>query len=260
MKKKLFVLVVLAATTLLQADTYAAEQTAWEKGGPKWIYVNPTKKPPHHGVYDEKMKCLDCHSYDGIDDYTSATMAMKKSKKGTAPSKEIEESVLNTLKGKGDYREIYTLATSYENKPLATVIEFVIDPATFTFYAMSEKQTEKLFQMASNQNVSLAYMKQRENYDYFGSALGVQIVGKATVLQGTDPEFEKAARIYIPTLPMPAPNPTMPQPPSVDALIEMIKGGKIITKVVPERIVIMNRGFKEKGYHAVQILYPGEKK
>ena len=260
MKKALVVLVALAATALLQAGAYAAEQTAWEKGGPKWLYVTPTKKPPHHGVYDESMKCLDCHSYDGVDAYTSATMAMQKSKKGTAPRKEIEEAVLNTLKGQGDYREIYALATSYENKPLSTVIEFVIDPATFTFYAMSEKQTEKLFQMASNQNVSLAYMKQRENYDYFGSALGVQIVGKATVLQGTDPEFEKAARIYIPTLPMPAPNPTMPQPPSVDALIEMIRAGKIITKVVPERIVIMNRSFKEKGFHAVQILYPGEKK
>ncbi len=59
---------------------------------------------------------------------------------------------------------------------------------------------------------------------------------------------------------MPAPNPTMPQPPSIETMIEMIKAGKIITKVVPERIVIMNRGFKEKGYHAVQILYPGEKK
>jgi hypothetical protein len=43
-------------------------------------------------------------------------------------------------------------------------------------------------------------------------------------------------------------------------LIEMIRAGKIITKVVPERIVIMNRAFKEKGFHAVQILYPGEKK
>jgi len=259
MKKMLLVLAALAATALLQAQAFAAEQAGWEKGGPKSLYVTPTAKPPHHGVYDESMKCLDCHSYDGADAYTSATMAMKKSKKGTAPRKEIEEAVLNTLKGKGDYREIYVLATAYENKPLATVIEFVIDPKTFTFYAMSEKQTEKLFQMASNPNVSMAYMKQRENYDYFGGALGVQIVGKATVLQGTDPEFEAAARIYLPTLPMPASNPTMPQPPSIDTMIEMIKHGKIITKIVPQRIVILNRQFKEKGYHAVQVWEPEKK-
>lgn len=260
MRKTLLVLAAFAATALLQAPALAAEQAGWEKGGPAWLYVKPTKKPPHHGVYDATMKCLDCHSYDGTDAYTSATMAMKKSKKGTAPRKEVEKVILETLKGKGDYREIYVLATSFDNKPLATVIEFVIDPKTFTFYAMSEKQTEKLFQMASNGNVSLAYMKQRENYDYFGSALGVQIVGKATILQGTDPGFEEAARIYIPTLPMPAPNPTMPQPPSVDALIDMIKPGKIITKIVPERIVIMNRQLKDKGYHAVQIWEPEKKK
>jgi hypothetical protein len=114
--------------------------------------------------------------------------------------------------------------------------------------------------MASNQNVSMAYMKQRENYDYFGGALGVQIVGKATVLQGTDPEFEKAARFYLPTLAMTAANPTMPQPPSIDTMIEMIKAGKIITKVTPERIVILSRSFKEKGYHAVQIWEPEKKK
>jgi len=260
MKKTLLIFAAVAAAALLQAHAFAAGEPAGEKGGPKWLYVTPAKKPPHHGVYDEKMKCLDCHSYDGADAYTSATMAMKKSAKGAAPRKEVEQAILDTLKGKGDYREIYVLATSFENKPLATVIEFVIDPKTFTFYAMSEKQTEKLFQMASNPNVSMAYMKQRENYDYFAGALGVQIVGKAAVLQGTDPGFEEAARIYIPTLPMPAPNPTLPQPPSVDTLIEMIKPGKIITKIVPERIVILNRQFKEKGYHAVQLWEPEKKK
>jgi hypothetical protein len=187
-------------------------------------------------------------------------MAMKQSKKGTAPRREIEEAILHTLKGKGDYREIYVLATSYENRPLATVIEFVLDPRTFTFYAMSEKQTEKLFQMASNGNVSLAYMKQREDYDYFGGALGIQIVGKATLLRGTDPGFDEAARLYIPTIPMPAPSPPLPQPPSIDTLIENIRPGKIITKIVPDRIAIMNRQFKQKGYHALQVWEPEKKK
>ena len=260
MKKTLGFLTAFAVAVLLQAGAFAAEQSAWEKGGPKYLYVTPTKKPAYHGIYDESMKCLDCHSYDGSDAYTSATMAVKKSKKGIAPRKDVEAAILETLKGKGDYREIYVLSTSFENKPLATVIEFVVDPKTFTFYAISEKQTEKLFQMASNANVSMAYVKQRENYDYFAGALGVQIVGKAQQLQGSDPGFDDAARIYIPTLPMPAPNPTLPQPPSVDTLIEVIRAAKIITKVVPERIVILNRSFKEKGYHAVQIWEPEKKK
>ena len=259
MKKALLVSVAVAAAALFSAGAFAAEEAAWEKGGPKWLYVTPKKKPPHHGVYDEKMKCLDCHSYDGVDAYTSATMAMKKSKKGRAPRREVEQAILEALKGQGDYREIFVLATSFENKPLATVIEFVLDPKTFTFYAMSEKQTEKLFHVASNQNVSMAYVKQRENYDYFAGALGVQVVGRAEQLQGTDPGFDAAAAIYIPTLPMPAPNPTLPQPPDVEMLTEMIRPAKIITRVMPERIVILNRHFKEKGYHAVQI-WESEKK
>ncbi len=175
------------------ANTVQAQDIEWKKGVPKYLYVKPTKKPPHHGVFDEGMKCLDCHKYDGADAYTSATMSIRKTKKGRAPRAEIEAAIKETLKGKEDYREIYILSTSFDDKPLSTVIEFVMDPKTFTFYAMSEKQTEKLFHIAKNPNVSMAYVKQRENYDYFEGALGVQIVGKAQQIRGSDPEFDKAA-------------------------------------------------------------------
>ena len=261
MKKTLVILVAIAATALLQAGAFAAEKTPSEKGGPKWLYVTPTAKPPHHGVYDETMKCIDCHSYDGVDAYTSATMAMKKSVKGSMPRKEIEEEIAEALKGRGDHREIFVLATAYENKPLATVIEFVLDPKTFTFYAISEKQTEKLFQMDSNPNVSMAYVRHRTDFDYFGGALGVQIVGKAKLLTGVtgdEAEFIEGARVYLPTLPQPVP--TSIQPPPLEDMINMMKGKKVITKVTPERIVILNRSFKDKGYHAVQIWTPEKKK
>jgi nitroimidazol reductase NimA-like FMN-containing flavoprotein (pyridoxamine 5'-phosphate oxidase superfamily) len=257
MSRKVF---MMTAVLVMVLGGYRAARTeAWPPGGPKYLYVKPVKKPAHHGVYDEGMKCLDCHKWDGVDAYTSATMAMKKTKLGRAPREVIEEAIRDTLKGQGDYREIYVLGTSFDNKPLATVAEFVLDPETFQLVAMSEKQTEKLFHIASNPNVSLAYVKQREDYHYFEGALGVQIVGKARQLKGTDPGFEEAAQLYIPTLPLPKPNPTIPQPPSVDVLIEMIRPVKIITRVIPERIVIMNRKFKDQGYHAVQIWEPEKK-
>lgn len=258
MKASLLILAAAAAAALLaQAPTCAAQQAAWEKGGPKSLYVTPTAKPPHHGVYDATMKCLDCHSYDGVDAYTSATMAMKKSVKGSMPRKEIKAAIAEALKGRGDYREIFILATAFDNKPLATVIEFVLDPKTFTFYAISEKQTEKLFQMYSNPNVSMAYVRHRSDYDYFGGALGVQIVGKAKLLMGDEPAFTEGARVYLPTLPQPVP--TGVQPPPIDDMITMLKNKKVITKVTPERIVILNRSFKQKGYHAVQIWEPEKK-
>jgi general stress protein 26 len=178
-------------------------------------------------------------------------MAMKKSVKGTMPQKEIQDAIAEALKGKGDYREIFVLSTSFNNKPLASVIELVLDPATFTFYAMSERQTEKLFQIASNPNVSAAYVKQRENYDYFSGALGVQIVGTAKLLHDDDPEFVEAAKKYLPTLPPPVP--TGIQPPPLDDMIAMIQRTKIITRITPERMIILNRSFKAKGFHAVQV-------
>ena len=251
--RKLFIVLISIFILSLLVNTIHAQKTEWEKGGPKYLYVKPTKKPPHHGIYDEDMKCLDCHKYDGVDAYTSATMTVKKTKKGRAPRAEIEEAIRETLKGVGDFREIFILSTSFDDKPLATVIEFVMDPKTFTFYAVSEKQTEKLFHIARNPNVSLGYVKQRESYNYFEEALGVQIVGKAQQLKGSDPGFDEAAAIYIPTLPMPKPVGAIPQPPGVELLTEMIRPAKIITKIIPERMVILDRKFKDKGYHAIQI-------
>jgi len=250
--KKISLLAVMLLITASVCSVYAEEQP-WPQGGPAYLYVKPLKKPQHHGVFDAGMKCLDCHRYDGVDAYTSATMALKKTVKGRAPREMVKQEILAALRGKGDNREIYVMATAFDNKPLATVIEFVIDPETLHLYAMSEKQTEKLFHIASNSNVSLAYVKHRDDYDYFSGALGVQIVGKAVQLKGADQEFEAAARIYIPTLPLPQPNAMIPQPPPIDVLIEAVKSNKIITKIIPERITILNRTFKEKGYHAMQI-------
>ena len=252
-------IMVMAAALVMLTAAAEAEEKSWPEGGPDYLYVKPLRKPQHHGVFDEGMKCLDCHRYDGVDAYTSATMALKKTVKGRAPRDLVKQEILNTLRGKGDNREIYIMATSFDNKPLATVIEFVLDPETMNLYAMSEKQTEKLFHIASNENVSLAYVKHREDYDYFSGALGVQIVGRAVQLKGTDPDFEAAAGIYIPTLPLPQPNAMIPQPPPIDTLIEAVRPNKIITKIITDRISILNREFKEKGYHAMQIWEPHDK-
>jgi hypothetical protein len=83
-------------------------------------------------------------------------------------------------------------------------------------------------------------------------------VGRAEQLKGTDPGFDAAAAIYIATLPMPKPNPMVPQPPDMESLIGMVRSSKIITRIIPERISILNRAFKEQGYHAMQLWYPDE--
>jgi len=244
--KKLGAYVLSVCLLMLFANYLYAE----EKGGPKYLYIKATKAPPQHPAYDKEIKCEQCHVYQGVDAYTAATMTLKQSKTGALSREEIEERIAEIVKGKGDYREIYVLSTAYNNKPLATVIEFVLDPKSLTFYAMSEKQTEKLFQMAANKNVSLAYVKQLEHHNYFKEPLSIQVVGTAQVLKGTDSGFDEALDIYAPTLPLKI----------TPELIKAIKATKIVTKVTPGRIVIRDYTQKEKNNRMVQIWERGEKK
>ena len=246
------VVLIAVCMTLAFTGVCFAEQAGWKKGGPDFIYEKAKKKSPYHHVYDEELKCLDCHKYDGVDAYTSATMTLKKTKKGRMRREEIEKAIIEALKGTGNYKDMYALGTSFDNKPLVTAIEFVFDPKTFTFIGGSEKQTEKLFHMASNENVSLLYVKQREDREYFVDPLGVQIVGKAKLLTGSDPEFEDAMKIYLPTLSTFQSKEGKEMMNNMDKLMKWAAKG-ISTKIVPERIVILNAKFREKGYHMKQI-------
>ena len=241
--------ICLCAVALLCALSIGvcfAEQVAWKDGGPEYLYPKVGEKPAHHDTSypcDEQLKCMDCHKYDGVDAYTSATMTLKKSKVGRMSRVEIEKAIIDALKGNGNHREMYVLSTSFDNKPLATCIEFTLDTKTLTFYASSEKQTEKLFHMVANPNVSMVYVKSREDREYFKDPLGVQIVGRAVPLKASDPEFMAALNYSLATINIPI----------TPELIEYIKKTQIVTKVIPERIVISNSEFRKGGFHFKQI-------
>lgn len=223
-----------------------AEKVTWKNGGPEYLYPKVGEKPVHHDrsyPHDEDLKCMDCHKYDGVDAYTAATMTLTKSKVGRMPRIEIEKAIIDALQGNGNYREMYVLSTSFNDKPLATCIEFTLDPKTLIFYASSEKQTEKLFHIAANPNVSMVYVKNRDDRKYFKDPLGVQIVGKAVQLKASDPEFMDALNFSLSTIDIPI----------TPELIEYIKKTQLVTKVVPERIVLSNSAFRAKGFHFKQI-------
>ena len=223
-----------------------AETAAWKNGGPEYLYPKVGEKPPNHDrsyPHDENLKCMDCHKYDGVDAYTAATMTLKKSKVGRMSRSGIEKAIIDALKGNGNHREMYVLSTSFNDKPLATCIEFTLDPKTLIFYASSEKQTEKLFHMAANPDVSMVFVKHRDDGKYFRDPLGVQIVGKAIQLKASDPEFMEALNFSLATIDIPI----------TPELIEYIKKTQLVTKVIPERIVIANSEFRGKGLHFKQI-------
>ena len=242
--KKLFVLGV-ASMLIFSITTFC------KAGDNSFIYVKSGEKPPMHVMYDEAIKCVKCHPLKtkNIDGYTSATMTLKQSKLGVMPKKDIEKRIVEVLQGKHG-REIFVLSTSYNNKPLATIIEFCIDPETLDLYAMSERQGEKLFHMFENDQVSLAYVRPAENY--FRETLGVQIVGKAQLLTGKDPAFEKGLEIYLPSLFHMIPNPPN-DPVKLKAFKEQISKTKIMTKITPERMVLRDVSIRAKGLRNFQI-------
>ena len=233
-------MLILSLTTFLSAQDN------------RFLYTRPGDKPQAHALVDEEIACVKCHpiKMKDIDGYSSATISLTQSKAGVLPKKELENRIVEVLSGKKG-REIYVLSTSYHNKPLSTVIEFVIDPETFTFYSVSEKQTEKLFHINENSQVSLAYVKPAENY--FKEILGVQIVGKAELLTGKDPEYAKGLEIYLPSLLLMIP----PIPPNDTAMLnavkERISKSKIMTKITPERIVLKDITLKARGLRLTQI-------
>ena len=110
MNTRFVFLMILAISMMLQNEA-AADSSDWPEGGPKDIYVKATKKSPRHGIYEEGRKCLDCHRYDGVDAYTSATMAMIKSKKGRMAPDEIRQRVIDALNRHNNFREIFVLST-----------------------------------------------------------------------------------------------------------------------------------------------------
>ena len=242
--KKLFLLSMASIITFSMLSFCKAEDN-------KFLYIKPGDKPKRHIIFDEEIKCIKCHPVKtkDIDGYTAATITLTQSKVGVMPRKDLEKRIVEVLSGKHG-REIFVLATSYKNKPLATVIELVVDPETLTFYAMSEKQTEKLFQIHENDQVSFAYVKPAENY--FREVLGVQVVGKAKLMTGKDPEFEKGLEIYLPSL-LPFLHLPPNDPAKLAAFKERVKKTKIMTKITPERIVLKDISLRAKGLRLTQI-------
>ena len=94
-----------------------------------------------------------------VDTYTTATETKYIQDKVLMEKSEIETRMAQMLIGPGDYREMYTLGTCYNNVPLTSAIEFVYDPEKVRFYGTSDLGTEKLEQMKLNDSVSLGWVR-----------------------------------------------------------------------------------------------------
>ena len=131
----------------------------------------------------------------------------------TVYGEEVDTEGLNAVYS---YREMYPIATSYNNNPGLATAEFWIDLDTMKLYSFSEKGTEKVLYIENNPSVELYFTKQVEedvyvaegsNYypggtDYWRS-YGVQIKGTAKLLdsKGADADvFNSIVNKYAETM------------------------------------------------------------
>lgn len=109
------------------------------------------------------------------------------------------------------YREMYQIATAYNNVPNISSVEYVIDTGTMKIYGTSEKGTQKVEDIVTNPNVSLYWTKQVAEEDYFAASAdtndywrsyGVQIIGTARIIDGTTETelYNKIADMYMQTM------------------------------------------------------------
>ena len=151
----------------------------------------------------------------------------------------------------GNYREMYSIATSYNNVPSIANVEYVLNTETFELFGGSEKNTEKLNVMQQNPNVSLYWTRQLREEDatksYFQS-YGVQIDGTVKFydyanLTGQErTNFIATARNYFKTMGAQYAafyNPEAQGYMSDDAIIAYFaNSGTVYYSIVPTKIVV----------------------
>ncbi len=128
-----------------------------------------------------------------------------------------KEMILDYLKGaEGNYREMYQIATSYNNIPTIGSVEYVLDPADMTLFGSSETNTAKLNNMNVNPAVDLYWTRQIRAGDICSEAMpvlpsyfmsyGVEITGTYKAIRFAElseeeiPVYVAKAHYYFETL------------------------------------------------------------
>lgn len=128
-----------------------------------------------------------------------------------------KELILEYLKGaENNYREMYQIATSYNNVPTIGSVEYVLDPADMSLFGSSETNTAKLNNMMVNPKVDLYWTRQIREGDICSEELpilptyfmsyGVEFTGTYRNIRFAEldeeeiPVFVEKAREYFATL------------------------------------------------------------
>lgn len=208
------------------------------------------------GLSEEKEGSYVEKELYAVDARSTATLKTWISAKGAMPKKPLWNHIAEALGGKGGKRT-YVLATSMDNIPLSTTIEFALDPDKKVLYGFAEKDTEKLIHIKNNPKVSLNWHEEFMND--FSKTFCIQIRGIAELFEGDCPEVNEGIKFYpyqymiwtfIPT--RNAPTALMVEP-LQKVMAKVIKSNMMMIKITIEQVVITDHEFTAKGYAVRQL-------
>jgi nitroimidazol reductase NimA-like FMN-containing flavoprotein (pyridoxamine 5'-phosphate oxidase superfamily) len=207
------------------------------------------------GVCEEKEGSFVEKELYAVDAKSTATFKWV-SAKGEMPKEPLWNHIAKVLSGV-EGKRTYVLATSMDNIPLSTTIEFYINPDKKILYGFAEKGTEKLIHIKNNPKVSLNWHEEFMND--FSKTLCIQIRGTAELFEGDCPEMNEALKFYryqymlwnfLPT--RNAPTALMVEP-LQKAMAQVIKSNIMLIKVTIEQVVLTDEQLKAQGYRPRQL-------
>ncbi len=254
MKKVTLMLSIIMGLCVFAA--YAGMQTAPDKKektkepAPAEAIAITAEAGIDHPEVEEGITCNDCHEIK-LDANTSATQAwltedyLKWSKgEGILPEAKIWQEIVTNLGRKKDKMRTFILATCLNNIPLSTTAEFALDPEKKVLYGLHEKGTQKLLHIRKNPKVSLNWHKEFETFNDYRC---IQIIGRAELIEGTSPEYDK---ILIEAIDYEEGAKKKKMTPK--QFRDSIKSYMVVSKITIDQITVANYAFTHDDYRIYQ--------
>ncbi len=268
----LILLLIIAVICVFTASTISANsepaavktvkvETVSSEKAPKAVIIdNADEVGSGHPEVEPGFSCNDCHEIN-YDAKTTATQVYLyddspgySKDEGVMKKERIWAEVEKAIGGLKHDSKTYILATCINNEPLTTTCEWTLDPKTKKLYGFHENGTEKLRHIAANPKVSMNYHKEFDSATFAGF-LCVQIKGKARLIKGDDPMYEK---IMVALLPYEfgARVPKDATPEQREERLKLyrqgVKNDFTLTEITPERVTIANANFRKEGFRVYQ--------
>ena len=212
MKKFTYFLIPLFMSMLISSCGVKDKATIAEESEEEVPVILLGAEMPEDHQEIETVACMECHTIK-VDATSTATQRFLQRKGGLD-----KEALWKEIVAFFGHRQSTVLATTINNEPYVTTIDFALDPVNKVMYALSEKGTRKLDQMKMNPKVALEYHQPREEHTRLfrcpktGSDSGLsldscqelgskifrclQMRGEARVFGSDDPQFEEGLNVF----------------------------------------------------------------